>query len=103
MDTVFHCGTLFVPYSNVSTTRRMEGSGGKIHSFCAWYSFRISFWMVPRSRSAATPFFAAIARYIAQRTDAGELIVIEVEIAPGSIPSNSISMSLSEDTATPQV
>ena len=35
IEIVFHSGTSFAPNSNVSTTRRIDGSGGKIHSFCA--------------------------------------------------------------------
>ena len=36
----------------MSTTSRMDGSGGKIHSFCAMYSLRMSVWIVPRSSVA---------------------------------------------------
>ena len=42
-------------HSTMSTTSRIEGSGGKIHSFCAMYSLRMSVWTVPRSCSSATP------------------------------------------------
>src|SRR2546425_12116551 len=103
IEIVFHWGTRFVPNSNVSTTSRIEGSGGKIHSFCAWYSFRMSFWIVPRRRAHGIPRFSAFARYIAQITEAGELIVIDVDTAPISIPPNRISMSRRDGTATPQV
>ena len=34
-----------------SRTMRTDGAMGKIHSFCAWYSFRMSAWIVPESRS----------------------------------------------------
>ena len=34
---------------------------------------------------------------------AGPLIVMDVEMAPGSMPSNRISMSRSESTATPHL
>ena len=39
----------------VSVTSRIDGRGGKMYSFCAWYSFRMSFWIVPprRARSDA--------------------------------------------------
>jgi hypothetical protein len=36
-------------YSIVSRTMRTLGRIGKIHSFCAMYSLRMSFWMVPES------------------------------------------------------
>ena len=38
-----------------SVTSRMEGRGGKMYSFCAWYSFRMSFWSVPPSARLGTP------------------------------------------------
>ena len=37
----------------------MDGSGGKIHSFCAMYSLRMSVWIVSRSWSRLTPCFSA--------------------------------------------
>ena len=43
------------------------------------YSFRMSFWIVPLRASNGTPCFSATARYMARRTAAGALIVIEVE------------------------
>ncbi len=61
----------------VSVTSRIEGRGGKMYSFCAMYSFRMSFWMVPESFSQAAPCFSATTRYMAQSTAAGELMVIE--------------------------
>ena len=42
-------------HSTMSTTSRIDGAGGKIHSFCAMYSLRMSVCTVPRSRSSATP------------------------------------------------
>src|SRR4030043_515352 len=56
---VFHSGISRLPNSMVSTTRRIEGSGGKMNSFWAMYSLRISFWMVPASRLRGTPRFSA--------------------------------------------
>ena len=41
--------------SIMSTTSRIDGSGGKIHSFCAMYSLRMSVWIVPRSSERGTP------------------------------------------------
>ncbi len=51
-----------------------------MYSFCAMYSLRMSFWVVPRSRVAGTPCFSAAAMYMAQMMAAGELIVMLVEI-----------------------
>ena len=42
----------------MSMTSRIEGSGGKMYSFCAMYSFRMSFWIVPRSSRVGTPCFS---------------------------------------------
>ena len=39
----FHFGSRSVANSTVSVTNRMEGPGGKIYSFWALYSFRMSF------------------------------------------------------------
>ena len=43
------CGTCRVPNSIVSTTSRIDGRGGKMYSFCAMYSLRMSFCSVPHS------------------------------------------------------
>ena len=64
----------------MSRTSRIDGRGGKTNSFCAWYSFRMSFCSVPPSRARATPAFSAWATYMAKITAAGELIVIDVVI-----------------------
>src|SRR3972149_3050569 len=61
----------------------MEGSGGKRNSFCAMYSFRMSFWIVPARRSREMPRFSAAAMYMAQMTAAGEVLVIEVAVPSG--------------------
>ena len=63
----------------------------------------MSFWFVPASSSGATPCFSAATTYIASRTIAGALMVMEVEISPIGMPSKSRSMSSSESTATPSV
>ena len=49
-----------------------------MYSFCAMYSFRMSFCRVPEIFFQSAPCFSATARYIAQMTAAGELMVIEV-------------------------
>ena len=63
----------------------MHGRGGKTNSFCAWYSFRMSFCSVPPSRARSTPASSAAATYIAKTTAAGPLIVIDVVTAPRSM------------------
>ncbi len=40
---VFHFGRCWLPNSTVSVTSRMEGWGGKMYSFWAMYSLRMSF------------------------------------------------------------
>ena len=62
MLTVFHCGTCCVQNSITSHTSRTDGSGGKTNSFWAWNSFRMSFWMVPRSCFQSMPRSWALAR-----------------------------------------
>ena len=102
METEFQRGTSRAQYSIESTTSRMDGSGGKMYSFWAMYSFRMSFWRVPETSAKGTPCFSATARYMASRMAAGELMVIDVLIWPIGIPLNNVSMSASESMATPQ-
>jgi len=45
--------------STMSVTSRIDGSGGKIHSFWAMYSLRMSVWIVPRSSVRSTPCCSA--------------------------------------------
>ena len=99
---MFHCGTRSVANENWSVIRRIDGRGGKMYSFCAMYSLRMSFWSVPRTCVCqSAPCFSATARYIANRIGAVELMVIEVEISASGMPSKSRSMSASEQIATP--
>src|ERR1035441_7694576 len=49
-----------------------------MYSFCAMYSLRMSFWMVPEIFFQSAPCFSATTRYMAQSTLAGELMVIDV-------------------------
>ncbi len=65
------------------------------------YSFNISFWMVPLNLSLDTPCFSATAMYIANKTLAGALMVIDVLTLSKGIPLNNISMSFNESMATP--
>ena len=67
----------------------------------ATYSLSTSFWTVPRSSVRATPCASPIATYIASRTDAGALIVIDVLIWSSGISSNTVSKSARESIATP--
>ena len=39
----------------MSVTSRIDGSGGKMYSFWAMYSLRMSVWIVPRSSVRANP------------------------------------------------
>ena len=101
-ETVFQRGTSLAQNSMVSTTSRIEGSGGKMNSFWAMNSLRMSFCRVPPTCSQLTPCFSATTKYIASRMAAGELMVIEVVTSPSGIPSKRVSMSANESTATPQ-
>ena len=74
-----------------------------MYSFCAMYSFRMSFWSVPDNLDHCTPCRWATTRYIAKIIAAGELIVIDVVTSSSAIPSNSCSMSASEATLTPHL
>ena len=98
---VFQSGISRAPNSIVSTTSRIEGSGGKMYSFCAMNSLRMSFCSVPASCLRGTPCFSAATMYIAQMGAAGELIVIDVVISPIGSPSSSTSISASDVTLTP--
>ena len=90
-----------VPYSTVSVTNLIEGCGGKIYSFWAIYSLRISFCIVPPKLALGIPLFSAFAIYIAQVIAAGEFIVIEVVTLSKGISSNKIDMSSKLLTPTP--
>ena len=81
----------------------MEGRGGNTNSFCAWYSFRMSFWRVPPSAARGVPSSSAVATYMASRMAAGELMVIDVVTAPRSTPANRSRTSARVSTATPHL
>ena len=74
-----------------------------MYSFCAMYSFRMSFWMVPEIFFQSAPCFSATTRYIAHKIDAGELMVMETVVFSRSMPLKRISMSSSESMATPHL
>src|SRR2546425_4173955 len=69
-----------------------------MNSFCAMYSLRMSFWVVPESLSNGMPRFSALTRYIAQIMAAGLLMVIDVVISSSGMPSKSTSMSARDET-----
>ena len=79
-DTEIGCqrGISAVQKRIVSATIRIDGRGGKMNSFWAWYSLRMSFWRVPPSSRRDAPPRSATAMYIARTIAAGELIVIDV-------------------------
>ena len=85
----------------MSVMSRIDGRGGKMYSFCAMNSLRMSFWIVPEIFFQSAPCFSATTRYIAKIIAAGELIVIDVVMSPSGMPSNSVSMSASDVTLTP--
>src|SRR6185437_10501448 len=51
-----------------------------MYSFCAMYSLRMSFWMVPEIFFQSAPCFSATTRYMAHSTEAGELMVMETVV-----------------------
>ena len=85
----------------MSIISRIDGSGGKIHSFWAMYSLRMSAWMVPPSCSGPTPCRSATHTYCASTIAAGAFTVIEVVTRSSGMPRNRSSMSASVSTATP--
>ena len=62
---VFHRGTWPEQYEKTSVMILMEGFGGKMYVPLDEYSFRMSFWIVPVSFSAATPVSVSSARMLA--------------------------------------
>ena len=65
------------------------------------YSFRMSFCTVPRNSAAGTPCPSATSSYSRSSSEAGALIVIDVDTFPSGISASSNSMSASESIATP--
>ena len=59
--------------------------------------------MVPEIFFQSAPCFSATTRYIAHKTDAGELMVIETVVFSRSMPPKRISISSSESMATPHL
>ena len=101
METGCQRGSSALQNRITSVTRRTDGRGGNTYSFCAWYSFKMSFWMVPERSARATPVRSATPTYMASNGAAPELMVMEVETVARSIPENRVSMSARVSTATP--
>src|SRR4030066_2359323 len=98
-----HFGAFFPQYDMVSVISLIDGFGGYIHSFCAVYSFKMSFWIVPPSCDNFIPLFSASAIYIAKITAAGAFMVIDVVILSRGMSLNSRSLSENESMATPHL
>ena len=90
---LFQSGISRVANSMVSVTSRMLSRGGKMNSFWAMYSLRMSFCSVPPSFARGMPRRSAAAMNIAQIAAAGPLIVIETVTSSSGTPSSRISMS----------
>jgi hypothetical protein len=52
---VFHCGTSRGAVAKMSVMSRIDGRGGKMYVPRAMYSFRMSFWIVPRACRPGRP------------------------------------------------
>ncbi len=100
---MFHFGTSAAQNANTSVTSRIDGRGGKMYSFWAMNSLRMSFWMVPDSVRQSADWRSATTRYIAKIIAAGELMVIDVVMSPRWMPSKSRAMSASETMLTPHL
>ena len=85
----------------MSTIRRRDGSGGKMYVPRDRYSLTMSFWVVPRRALAGTPCSSALTTYSASNQAAVALIVIDVFISPGGIPSSNVRMWPRWTTGTP--
>jgi hypothetical protein len=96
-----HFGTSVAQNSNMSPMIRRCGRGGKMNSFWAMYSLRMSVWRVPPSVFQLTPWRSAAARKNAKITAAGPLMVIEVVMSPSGMSRKRTSKSASESVATP--
>ena len=59
---VFQRGTSAEQNSMMSVMMRIDGFGGNIQDFCAMYSLRMSFWMVPPISSKRAPWRSPVTR-----------------------------------------
>ena len=64
-------------------------------------SLRMSFWMVPASRSGATPCSSPATTNIARIGSTAPFMVIDTVICSSGMPSNRVRMSRIESIATP--
>ena len=101
METLCQRGISAAVNAMTSRTSRIDWRGGKTNSFCAWYSFRMSFCSVPPMARRGMPVSSAWATNMASTGAAGELMVIDVVMEPRSIPENRSRMSARESMATP--
>ena len=86
----FHFGACSAHQAIMSTIRRRDGSGGKMYVPRDRYSLTMSFCVVPRSASLGVPCSSALATYSASSHAAVALIVIDVFICPGGMPSSRV-------------
>src|ERR1043165_149832 len=100
MEIVLYFGTFSAQKRKMSVISRIEGRGGKMYSFWAMYSLRMSFCSVPLIFFQSAPCFSATTRYMARRMEDVELMDMETVMSSRSIPSKIVSMSASESTAT---
>src|SRR5256712_11872005 len=103
MEMVLYFGTFSAQNLKMSVIRRIEGRGGKMYSFWAVYSLRMSFCSVPEIFFQSAPCFSATARDIASRIGAVGLMVIDTGTALRVMPSKVVSMSARVGTATPHL
>src|SRR6202165_480979 len=103
MEIVLYFGTFSAQYLKMSVISRIEGRGGKMYSFWAMYSLRMSFCSVPEIFFQSAPCFSATARYMASRIGAVELMVMEMVTSSRLMPSKTVSMSANVSTATPHL
>ena len=87
----------------MSTMMRTCGRGGKIHSFCAMYSLRMSAWSVPPSFARGIPLLSAVAMYCASAMHAGPVDRHRGRDLAEVDPLEERSMSRSESIATPHL
>src|SRR2546428_12754798 len=103
MEMVLYFGTFSAQNLKMSVIRRIEGRGGKMYSFWAMYSLRMSFCSVPEIFFQSAPCFSATARYMASRIGAVELMVMETVTSSRVMRSKMVSISASVSTATPHL
>jgi len=71
--------------------------------FCAINSLSMSFWMVPPILESGIPLISAAAQYMAHKTVAGGLMVMEVVTLSMGMPSMRVRKSSRVSMATPHL